>query len=225
MMRYILLFLALVPVIGFCQETNLIGASVRTRPKFDGSSERTVDLIPNLRYYGGPWFARTTQGALEAGARTALGSAFHLGAQLGYEQGPQDRDPGASAGAHLEWDGMLGPAPVDALLRVRQHLDTDRGAQMDLRSNLGVYKGHGFIAGLFAQATWGNEKYFESYYGVRESGLVFASLGAWGGYDLTQRWLLVANVEGRRLSDEAMRGPLSTHRTGTSAYAGVAYRF
>ena len=219
-----LLLLLLLPTLAWAQETNFIGASVRTRPKFDGSSERRVDLIPNLRYYGGPWFARTTQGMLEGGARVQLG-AFHAGAQLAYEAGPLDGDAGASAGAHLEWDGTLGPAPVDVLLRVRQHLDTDHGAQVDLRSNAGVYRGHGFVAGVYAQATWGNEKYFEAYYGVRDSGLVFASLGAFGSYDLTERWLLVANVEGRRLFDEAMKGLLSTRRTGTYAYAGLAYRF
>jgi outer membrane scaffolding protein for murein synthesis (MipA/OmpV family) len=225
-MRLVALVLLLASTAAFAQEErNFIGASVRTRPEFDGSSERKVDVIPNLRFYDGPWFARTTQGALEGGVRMALGSAFHLGAQVGYEQGPQDGDPGASVGAHLEWDGKLGPAPVDAILRVRQHLDSDHGQQVDLRSNAGLYRGHGFIAGVFAQATWGNEKYFESYYGVRESGLVFTSLGAWGGYDLTERWLLVGNLEGRRLSDEAMRGPVATRRTGTYAYVGAAYRF
>ena len=206
------------------EESNFIGASIRTRPEFDGSPERKVDLIPNLRFYDGPWLARTTQGMLEGGVRAAFG-AFHAGAQVAYEQGPRDGDPGASIGAHLEWDGALGPMPVDALLRVRQHLDTDHGAQVDLRSNAGFYKGHGFTAGGYVQATWGNEKYFESYYGVRDSGLVFTSLGFWGGYDLTDRWLLVANIEDRRLSDEAMQSPFVSKRTGTYAYAGFAYRF
>jgi len=224
MMRTLLLLLALGPAISLAQETNFIGASVRTRPEFDGSSERKIDIIPNLRFYDGPWLARTTQGMLEAGARVQLG-AFHAGAQVAYEQGPRDGDPGASVGAHLEWDGALGPMPVDALLRVRQHLDSDHGAQVDLRSNAGFYKGHGFTAGGYVQATWGNEKYFESYYGVRDSGLVFTSLGLWGGYDLTERWLLVANLEGRRLTDEAIKSPFVSRRTGTYAYTGVAYRF
>jgi outer membrane scaffolding protein for murein synthesis (MipA/OmpV family) len=218
------LLLALIPTISFAQETNFIGASVRTRPEFDGSSERKVDVIPNLRFYQGPWLARTTQGMLEGGVRAAFG-AFHAGAQVAYEQGPRDGDPGASVGAHVEWDGRLGPAPVDALLRVRQHLDTGHGAQVDLRSNAGLYKGHDFTAGVYVQATWGSEKYFESYYAVRESGLVFTSLGLWGGYDLTERWLLVANLEGRRLSDDAMRSPFAERRTGTYAYTGFAYRF
>ena len=224
-MRSLVYLLALIPALCVGQEErNFIGASVRTRPEFDGSAERKVDVIPNLRFYDGPWLARTTQGMLEGGVRAAFG-AFHAGAQVAYEQGPRDGDPGASVGAHLEWDGTLGPMPVDALLRVRQHVDSDHGAQVDLRSNAGFYRGHGFVAGGYLQATWGSEKYFESYYAVRESGLVFASLGLWGGYDLTGRWLLVANVEGRRLSDEAMRSPFAVRRTGTYAYAGVAYRF
>ena len=224
-MRYLVLLLALAPMVCSSQETsNLVGASVRTRPKYDGSNERTVDLIPNLRYYRGPWFGRTTQGMLEGGARVQFGP-FHAGAQLAYEAGPQDGDPGVSAGAHLEWDGRLGPAPVDVLLRVRQQLDSDHGALADLRSNVGVYRGQGFAAGVYAQATWANRKYFEAYYGARESGLAYAALGAFGGYDLAERWLLVANVEARRLSDQAMKGSFVARRTGTYAYAGFAYRF
>lgn len=215
----------LLPTLAWGQlESNFIGASIRTRPEFDGSSERKIDVIPNLRFVDGPWLARTTQGVLEGGVRAAFG-AFHAGAQVAYEQGPRDGDPGASIGAHLEWDGALGPMPVDALLRVRQHIDTDHGMQVDLRSNAGFYRGHGFTAGGYVQATWGNEKYFESYYAVRESGLVFTSLGVWGAYDLTARWFLVANIEGRRLSDEAMQSPFAARRTGTYAYTGFAYRF
>ena len=62
----------------------LIGAGVRTRPEFDGSRERTVDIVPVLRYYGRPWFARTTQGILEGGARMELAPGLAVGAQIAY---------------------------------------------------------------------------------------------------------------------------------------------
>jgi outer membrane scaffolding protein for murein synthesis (MipA/OmpV family) len=207
------------------QNDILIGAGMRSRPEFDGFSERTTDLIPVLRYYGKPWFARTTQGMLEGGARWNAGPGLDLGAQLAYEQGPRDKDPGASAGVHAEWDGRLGPMPLDALLRVRQHLDTDRGLQADLRLTAGVYQGHGLLAGVFGQVTYANEDYYRTFYEIEESGLVYGSVGALVSYDLARHWVLVGSLERRRLTDHAMRSPLVVQRSASYAALGLAYRF
>lgn len=207
------------------QDDILIGAGIRSRPEFDGFSERTTDLIPVLRYYGKPWFARTTQGILEGGARWSAAPGLDLGAQLAYEQGPRDKDPGASAGVHAEWDGRLGPMPLDALLRVRQQLDTDRGLQADLRLTAGVYEGQGLHAGVFAQVTYANEDYYRAFYEIDASGIVYGSLGALASYDLARHWVLVGSLERRHLSDEAARSPLVVQRSASYAALGLAYRF
>lgn len=221
-----LLFLAVLGASGIAQsEETQVGAAIRSRPEFDGFSERKTDPVPVLRYYGRPWFARTTQGMLEGGARWNAGSGLDIGAQLAYEQGPRDKDPGASAGVHAEWEGNLGPVPVDALVRVRQHLDTDRGLQADLRATGGVYQGHGLSAGVFGQVTLASEKYYRAYYGVDESGLVYASLGALASYDLAPRWVLVGSVERRHMSDNAARSALVVQRSASYGTLGVAYRF
>ena len=212
------------PCFSQAQET-LIGAGVRSRPEFDGSSERTTDLIPVLRYYGRPWFARTTQGMLEGGARWNVARGFDIGAQLAYEQGPQDHDPGASIGVHAEWDRKLGPVPVDALIRIRQHLDSDRGMEADFRATGGVYEGHGILAGIFGQFTLASEKYYRAFYGVDESGLLYSSLGALASYDLARRWVLVGSVERRHMSDNAARSPLVVQRSASYLGIGVAYSF
>jgi outer membrane scaffolding protein for murein synthesis (MipA/OmpV family) len=47
------------------KEYVLVGASVRSQPAYDGSASQRAAPIPTLRYYGRPWFARTTQGMLE----------------------------------------------------------------------------------------------------------------------------------------------------------------
>jgi MipA family protein len=224
MKRLLLLVLLTLPAVAAAQDT-LFGAGVRSRPKYDGSDDRTVDLIPVIRYYGHPWFARTTQGILEGGARWSLRRGLDVGAQLAYEQGPSDHDPGASIGVHAEAERTIGPVPVDALVRVRQFLDTDRGVQLDARATAGVYGGHGIRAGVFAQATWASEKSFEAYYGVRESGLLFTSIGALASYELTHRWQLVGSVESRRLGDKAAESPIVQRRSGIYASAGLAYRF
>jgi MltA-interacting protein MipA len=149
-------FIFFLPFIASAQSASsdyvLLGAGVRSRPAYDGSASQVTELIPVVRYYGAPWFARTTQGILEGGARFNLGNGLALGAQIAYEPGREssessflrdnnvpDLDPGASFGLHVEWDGRLGPSPVNLLARLRQHFDEDRGAQVDGRFTAGIY--------------------------------------------------------------------------------------
>lgn len=225
-MRFFLLLLLALPATVLAQEDfTLFGAGVRTRPEFDGSRDRMVDLVPVVRYYGDPWFARTSQGILEGGTRWAVRDDLDVGAQVAYEQGPRDRDPGVSVGVHAEADRRLGRVPVIGLVRVRQHADTDRGLEVDTRITVGVYGGHGLLAGVFAQATWASEKHFRSYYGIGESGLLHTTLGILAAYQFTQRWTLVSSLEQRRLSSDATRSPLVEKQSGVYASAGLAYRF
>jgi len=226
-MRFVLLVLLVVPLAVAAQDDDetLLGAGLYSRPKFDGSSHRSLDPIPVVRYYGKPWFARTTQGILEGGGRWQIGKGVVAGAQFAYEAGPLDHHPGASIGVHLEMDRMLGPAPLNALVRLRQFLENGRGVEFDARATVGVYEGHGFAAGLFGQATWASEKSFEAYYAVHDSGLLFTSLGALGSYDLSRRWLLLGSVEERRLGDNAMQSAFVERRASAYASLGLAYRF
>src|SRR5688500_10003061 len=115
----------------------LLGAGLRSRPDYDGSSKQVTDVVPVIRYYGERWFARTTQGILEGGMRAALDKDLWAGAQLAYEaefdHPTVDAPVGGSAGLHLEWDRYFGRVPATFLLRARQHLDTSLGGQADLR--------------------------------------------------------------------------------------------
>lgn len=231
----------------------LLGVAVRTRPAYDGSLSQVTDLVPVVRYYGQPWFARTTQGILEGGLRWNLGSGVAAGLQLAYEEGrdssesaflrdhnfTDDVDPGASVGAHLEWDTKVGPAPVTLLARYRQNLDTDRGSILDLRLNVGLYAGGGATLVAFTEASWGSSKANGAFYGVTPaqsaasgfavyqpgSGLKQVSLGLIGGYDLSRHWTLVASVTERWLQGDVAQSPLADCRQNTYANAGIAYRF
>jgi outer membrane scaffolding protein for murein synthesis (MipA/OmpV family) len=219
--RFLLLMIFALPAFA---ET-YVGAGARSRPVYDGSSDRTTDLIPVIRYYGKPWFARTTQGMLEGGARFAFHPGLEGGAQLAYEQGPRDEDPGASVGVHLELDRLLGPVPLNALARLRWHTDRDRGKQADIRATVGVYEGGGLRAGVFAQGTWSDEKHLQAYYGVRENALLYTSFGLLGSYDIGRRWLAVASAERRRLGGKPARSAFVQDRTNAYLSAGIAYRF
>jgi outer membrane scaffolding protein for murein synthesis (MipA/OmpV family) len=218
------LFALLVPLSLQAQDI-LLGAGARNRPVYDGSGEQTTDLIPVVRYYGRPWFARTTQGLLEGGARYALNPGLDGGVQFAYEQGPRDGDPGASLGLHMELDTTIGPAPLNVLARTRTHLDSDRGSEADVRATIGLYGSRGLQLGVFGQGTWANEKHTEAYYGVRHAGLLFTSVGILGSYDLARRWVAVASAELRRLASEPSRSAFVQDRTNYYFSAGLAYRF
>jgi len=223
-LRLLLVFLLCIPQVVFSEEI-LLGAGVRNRPVYDGSGDQTTDLIPVVRYYGRPWFARTTQGILEGGARFALKPGLDGGVQLAYEQGPRDGDPGASLGLHMELDTKIGPAPLNLLARTRTHLDSDRGSQADLRATLGIYGSGGLQAGVFGQATWASEKHMQAYYGVGDAGLLFTSVGLLGSYDLARHWVALASAELRRLAGEPSRSAFVQDRTNHYLSAGLAYRF
>jgi outer membrane scaffolding protein for murein synthesis (MipA/OmpV family) len=228
----------------------LIGAGLRARPAYDGSDSRRGELIPVLRYYGRPWFARTTQGLLEGGARVELAPGLNLGVQLAYEGGRAasesgflrshnvpDVNPGISYGLHVEWDQKLGPVPITLLARGRRHADADRGAQADLRLTAGIYGEGGVLAGVFAQATWANAKSLQSFYGITPqqsttlpafdggSGPLFTSIGLLWSVDLSREWLALGSAEARKLRGDAARSPLAERTSNYYASVGFAYRF
>jgi outer membrane scaffolding protein for murein synthesis (MipA/OmpV family) len=237
-----LALLLIVPLAALAQsalpEYAWIGAGVRTRPAYDGSAAQRTDLIPTVRYYGKPWFARTTQGILEGGARMELAQGLNIGAQLAYEGGRlasesdflrsknvPDINPGASVGLHLEWDRKLGPVPVTLLARGRHFIDSDRGAQADLRFTAIVFGGGAIIAAVFIQGTRSDSKSNQSFYGMAGSGPLFATGGLLWGVDLSREWIAVGNLEARRLHGDAARSLLAERRSNHYASASLAYRF
>jgi outer membrane scaffolding protein for murein synthesis (MipA/OmpV family) len=231
-------------------DTAWIGAGLRSRPAYDGSASQRLELIPTVRYYGKPWFARTTQGLLEGGAQIELAPGLNLGAQLAYEGGRvksesrflrdhtvPDISPGVSAGLHVEWDRHLGPMPVTLLARGRQNLDRDRGAQADLRLTAIFFGSARATVAAFVQGTWAGAKSTQTYYGVDPaqstglaafspgSGPLFVAAGLLGGVDISRPWTLLWSVEARRLRGDAAESPLAERASSVYASASVAYRF
>lgn len=250
------LLAVLLPVTAFAQdpatEPTLLGAGVRTRPAYDGSGSQKWEVVPVLRYYGPVLFARSTRGVLEGGAHVEVVPGLNAGLQLAYEDGRKaadsdflnshnlpDVDVGGSYGAHLEWNGKLGPSPINVILRGRKHFKSERGAQADLRFTAGIFQAGRFSAGAVAQATWANAKSTESIYGIaREqsatsglsaytpgSGMLSGSLALIWSFDLAPNWVMVGNLEARRLQGDAAKSPLTERRTSQYATVGVAYRF
>jgi outer membrane scaffolding protein for murein synthesis (MipA/OmpV family) len=228
-----------------------LGAGIWSRPAYDGDdSGQTLTLIPAVRHYGAVWFARTTMGLLEGGARTEAAKGFALGAHLAYEGGRTsdesdflaarnlpDLHPSASLGVHAELKKDIGPMPVIALLRYRQDIDDERGAQADLRLTAGVFSGGGLNAGVFFQTTWADDEASQFYYGITpqqaaisglpayspQGGQLFNAVGVLGSYALTPRWLLLGSFELRRLRGDALGSPLV--QTDDSRYASLSLAY
>lgn len=240
------------PAFAELSNESLLGPALRIQPAYDGSASQHGELVPVVRYFGQPWFARSTQGVLEGGIRFELVSGLHGGAQLAYEPGRQaseadflknhgvsDVDHGASVGIHLEWDHKFGPVPIALLMRSRQRTDSDRGTQADLRLSVGAYRSGRLAAGLFTQATWADTKSTGSYYDITAQqsivtglpafhagcGWLFASIGVLWSVDLSSDWIVVGSMESRRLHGDAAHSPLAERGSNHYASAGLAYRF
>jgi outer membrane scaffolding protein for murein synthesis (MipA/OmpV family) len=129
--------------------------------------------------------------------------------------------------------------PITLLARARQLIDSDRGAQADLRFTAGVLGWGALSAALFLQGTWASAKSNQSYYGVTPDvsastglpayapggGLLYATGGLLYGVDLGKTWLIVGNLEARRLQGAAARSPLVEQPTSRYASASLAYKF
>ena len=225
-MRWLLIPWLLAPLTAAAldEDVQFIGAGVYSHPKYEGSSIRHNDPIPQISYSADRWFARTTEGILEGGARWNVGRSAAVGVQAAYEDGPRGEHPGASLGVHAELEGKVGPAPLSAVFRIRQFMSNGNGWEADARVNLGVYQGHGWGLALYGQATWANEKIFNHFYAVNDSGLQYTALGTWGGYAVTPKWLFIFSAEERRLADTAMPSPFVERRSGFYGSLGLAYR-
>jgi len=244
----------IVPLAAVAELSNdsLLGPGLRSRPAYDGSDSQRVELVPVVRYLGQPWFARSTQGMLEGGIRMEVAPGLYAGAQLAYEPGRRTSESdflkshnvpringGASVGLQLEWDHNFGPMPITMLMRARQHTDTDLGALVDLRLSAGVFRSGPVAVGVFTQTTWASAKSADSFYGMSPqqsavtglpaftagSGWIFGSGGLLWSIDLARHWVVVGNMEARRLHGDAARSPLAQRLSNHYLSAGIAYHF
>lgn len=232
--------------------TSLIGVAVWSRPAYNGADSNRPALIPVISHYGSPWFARTTFGVLEGGARTEILGGLTLGGQLAYESGRDSTEseflaarnlptlnPGASWGVHAELEKKLGPMPIIALLRYRQDIESNRGEQTDFRLLAGIFSGGGLKAGIFAQTTWASKKSTNYYYGISsqqsassglsafdaQSGELFNAYGLLWSYDVYPQYLLLGSIESRQVRSAVIDSPLVQQSVNRYMSLGLAYQF
>lgn len=229
-----------------------LGPGLRLQPAYDGSATQRFQLVPVVRYLGDPWFVRSTQDVLEAGARVEVVPGLRLGGQVAYEPGRKaqespflashhvsDVDRGASFGAQCEWDHTFGRVPVTVVTRLRQHADLERGLQADVRVSAGILRRGPLGAGVYIESIWASAKSVDRFYGISPAqapvtGLpVFVGSAGWltGVYgigarlDLSHEWVAVAAAESHQLLGAATRSPLVERADNYYLTLGFAYRF
>jgi outer membrane scaffolding protein for murein synthesis (MipA/OmpV family) len=235
-------------------DATLLGGGVTYEPAYDGSRSSKAGFVPIISYSGDPWFARTTEGILEGGVRTELATGLHLGLQLAYEEGRNTDDSdflkrhhvatldsSASFGGFLQYETDIGPAPIDLLARYRKDVDDERGSQFDLSATVGVYGGDNKPLNIevYAQTTWADAKSLRTFYGqtaaqsavtglatyTPSSGFLNNQIGIYVAYNLTPKWLLIANAEEHQLLNAAKNSPLSEVQYNNTVTLGIGYLF
>ena len=127
--------------------------------------------------------------------------------------------------ATWSWNGKLGPAPINVILRARRHLKADQGFQADLRLTAGVFQAWGISAGLVGEATWADASSNRTIYGVTAQQAAISGLPAFApggglllhhpGGDLVLRpgHPLAAGGQPRSAPGARRRGPEPAGRT------------
>jgi len=251
-------FLLLSPIsLAFAADTSsptLIGASVRIGPEYDGSRSTAIGLTPVLMYSKDHWFARTTEGVLEAGAKAKLFGNFYYGIQAAYEEGRDSNnadflqmhhvesiDSSLSLGGFIQYQNIIKSVPVDILVRYRKDVDSSRGDQVDLRFTAGIYrsKDEKLNAEIFVQSTWANDKAIQSYYGINNDeafatklsafhpsgGNLYNEFGFWCSYNLSSHWMLMGYIERHQLEGDARNSPLTEVSHNNYFSFGAAYQY
>ncbi len=239
----------------FAQSTprsNFVGPAVRTQPEYEGASGTTEVPVLLLNFERGPLFAGTSRSLAEVGVRLKVHRSMNIGAQIAFERGRARKDSaflrrhalanidhGASIGPFAEASYKIGPLPVEWLVRLRQHLDQDLGAQLDFRGTCGLYGDDFLRAGLFAQLTLATRKSNQRHFGVsaQESalgglpqysasgGLRHFTVGALASVRLTPRWDVIAVTEWRQALGAMRDSPVVEDEVGFLATIGALYWF
>ena len=258
--KILLVLLALFPAFLIAQERgnlskkgNLsLGIAAQHDAAFPGARKTHVLPIPLINWEQDYLFIRSSKGMEEAGVRWQINDEFAVGSQLVFELGRNSDDSiflqelkmpdipyGVSAGVQAQYSTKIGPAPVDALLRLRQRSGSQRGALADVRVEVGVY-GNRFIGvQTYVQSTWANRQAMNSDFGIKpvnasfveilpyeaEAGLRNYLVGVAGKLDLDAEWMAIGSIEYNSLIGDAADSPITEKKTSQAVTLGVMYKF
>lgn len=229
-----------------------VGGIVGVKPKYEGSDEYEAFGFPIVfpKFGGNGLGGRVkVRGADDVRLKVLDFGGFEVGPLAGYAFGRDEDDGDLLRGLGDVDDGLVlgayaGYSNGPFLLDVSYHqivTGDDDGYQIRFGGGLRSEIRRGLTATLRAGATFADDSYMDSYFGISaaqsrrsvaglaayeaESGIkdVHVSLGA--VYDITDRWTLRATGKYSRLLDDAADSPIVESEDQFSAMFGASYRF
>jgi MipA family protein len=228
-----------------------LGVGAMASPTFEGSDRTRYRPLPLISV---TWRDAISfgEGGLNAYWRHRN---FRIGGGLSYSSG---RDDGGSGGLIGNGDDRLaGLGKIDEAPGLRvfasQRLafinfdiaatkfmgGNNKGVEMKFGASAPLPLGRKFIVSPHIRATWANDSYMQSYFGVtplQASRSVFPAFNAGAGvkdvqsgvnlmYRMNQHWFLMGDVSVTRLIDDAARSPISISDSSIGAMTFIGYRF
>lgn len=220
----------------------VLGGGVMVAPKYEGSDEFEVLPVPFVSATFGDRVTVDPRG-ISVGVYST--DSLNLSASVGYDGGRSeddsdhlrglgDIDGGAKVGVKLGYE--IGP------LNLYTSLDRTFGGSDGLTGKVGADVSHSYERFLFSaglSATWGDDNYMQSYFGVTpdqsaRSGLAQYDIGAGFkrvdiqasiAYVATENWLVRGQVKLGYLVGDVADSPIVQDELQPSAMLLVGYKF
>ena len=228
-----------------------LGGGAMLRPTFEGSDRTRIRPVPLISV---KW--RDTISLGEGGLSAYWHHQnFRIGGGLTYSSG---RDERGSGGSFVNGDDRLaGLGNIDQALGLRVFASqklafvnfdiaatkfmgaNNKGVEMNFGASTPFPLGGKFIVVPHVRATWANDSYMQTYFGVtplQASRSIFPAFSAGAGikdveggvnlvYRMNRHWFVLGDVSVERLMGDAARSPISISDTSVGATTLIGYRF
>lgn len=227
-------------------EGGTVGAAVLVGPRYSGSDETRVRMLPSIDYqWQNGWFAGALNGiGYNASKQADKAYGVRVTADFGRKahrsealRGLGDIDP------RPEWSAFFNVTPMRGLtlsssLRYGSGNDRD-GLLVDLGAGWSVTLNPSLRLGANLATTWANAAYMQSYYGIDaaqslrsgyasfkpDSGLRDVRLGTSLVYRVSPTWVLTGSLTHTTLLGDARRSPIVRDEGSLSTVLAVGYSF
>jgi len=220
----------------------VLGGGAMVVPKYEGSNEMTVRLVPFVSASYGDWLKIDPRGA---SVSVYEFGGLQLSGKLGYDLGrKEDRS------AHLKGLGDIDPGAVVGTelaykfgaLKIYGELNRTIGGSDSFQARFGAEVGYRYERFLFtagASAVWSDADYMQTYFGVTaaqsaRSGLPVFDIGAGikrvdvsasVTYAMTEHWLVRAQAGYGLLAGDVVDSPIVQRAAQPFGMLSIGYKF
>lgn len=221
----------------------IAGGGVMLRPKYEGGDEYEVSPIPFVSAQFGDYVTVNPRGV---GYKALNYGPFSFEMSLGYQSGRDEDDGDALRGmGDIDWGVTVGGkataefGPVGLFVSVEKILGGSDGLLAEAGIEVQQPISNSVILGAEAVATFADDNYMESYFGVSalqsarsgharynaEAGLKSAGVGVSATWLMTEHWLLRGEQRIEFLTGDAADSPVVVDEVQSRTMLMLGYRF